>query len=213
MSQTPVNTTPDYWEQACKQLAKRDRVLKRLIPEHGKVVQLSSRGDAFSTLVRSIVGQQISTKAAKSIWDKLVQLLPQVDAEHMLLADAQALRGAGLSLRKVDYLQDLARHFVDNAWHLAEWDTLSDEAIIEQLVAIRGIGRWTAEMFLIFYLHRPNVLPLDDAGLVKAISHNYFSGEPVTRSDMREVAQAWQPFCSVGTWYMWRSLNPTPVSY
>ena len=90
---------------------------------------------------------------------------------------------------------------------------MGDEAIIAELTSVRGIGRWTAEMFLMFHLMRPNVLPLDDAGLVKGISHNYFSGEPVTRNEMREVADAWAPYCSVATWYVWRSMTPLPVAY
>jgi DNA-3-methyladenine glycosylase II len=123
------------------------------------------------------------------------------------------MRGAGLSVRKVEYLVDLALHFSSKQVHVTKWVDMDDEAIIDELVAIRGIGRWTAEMFLMFYLMRPNVLPLDDVGLINGISHNYFSGEPVSRSDAREVAQAWKPYCTVATWYIWRSLDPVPVAY
>ena len=123
------------------------------------------------------------------------------------------MRAAGLSARKVEYLVDLALHFHGKTVHVKEWQSMDDEAIIEELVAIRGIGRWTAEMFLIFHLMRPNVLPLDDVGLINGISKNYFSGEPVSRSDAREVAQAWQPYSTVATWYIWRSLDPLPVEY
>jgi DNA-3-methyladenine glycosylase II len=108
---------------------------------------------------------------------------------------------------------DLSLHFSAKQVIESEWVMMEDDAIIEELVAIRGIGRWTAEMFLIFYLMRPNVLPLDDVGLINGISRNYFSGEPVSRSDAREVAQAWQPYCTVATWYIWRSLDPVPVAY
>jgi DNA-3-methyladenine glycosylase II len=118
-----------------------------------------------------------------------------------------------LSARKVEYLVDLALHFSNGTVHTRQWADMDDEAIIDELVAIRGIGRWTAEMFLIFYLLRPNVLPLDDVGLINGISHNYFSGEAVSRSDAREVASAWAPYCSVATWYIWRSLDPQPVAY
>jgi DNA-3-methyladenine glycosylase II len=123
------------------------------------------------------------------------------------------MRAAGLSVRKVEYLVDLALHFSSGDVHEKQWAAMEDEAIIEELVAIRGIGRWTAEMFLMFYLMRPNVLPLDDVGLINGISRNYFSGEPVSRSDAREVAQAWKPYCTVATWYIWRSLDPVPVAY
>jgi DNA-3-methyladenine glycosylase II len=126
---------------------------------------------------------------------------------------ADDLRGAGLSARKVEYLTDLARHFDDGTVHVAQWRDMDDEAIIEELVAIRGIGRWTAEMFLIFHLLRPNVLPLDDAGLIRGISENYFSGEPVSRAEARELGEGWSPYRSVATWYLWRSLDPLTVDY
>ena len=125
----------------------------------------------------------------------------------------RGMRAAGLSARKVEYLVDLAMHFSDRLVHVNQWGLMDDESVITELIAIRGIGRWTAEMFLIFHLLRPNVLPLDDLGLIKGISQNYFSGEAVSRSDAREVAQAWDPYRSVATWYMWRSLDPLPVSY
>jgi DNA-3-methyladenine glycosylase II len=107
----------------------------------------------------------------------------------------------------------LATHFGEGKVQEKSWVDMADDAIIAELTAIRGIGRWTAEMFLIFHLMRPNVLPLDDVGLINGISHNYFSGEAVSRSDAREVAAAWSPFCSVATWYIWRSLDPVPVAY
>ena len=110
-------------------------------------------------------------------------------------------------------LGTVALHFDAGTVHVDAWQDMADELIIEELVAIRGIGRWTAEMFLIFHLLRPNVLPLDDLGLINGISTNYFSGDPVSRSDAREVAVAWAPFCSVATWYIWRSLEPLPVAY
>jgi DNA-3-methyladenine glycosylase II len=118
-----------------------------------------------------------------------------------------------LSARKAEYLLDLAAHFASGRLHVAQWSEMGDEAIIEELVEIRGIGRWTAEMFLIFHLLRPNVLPLDDLGLIKGISLNYFSGESVSRAEAREVAEAWAPYRSVATWYLWRSLDPLPVDY
>ena len=123
------------------------------------------------------------------------------------------MRAAGLSARKVEYIVDLALNFHGKNVSFKEWQHMEDEAIIEELVAIRGIGRWTAEMFLIFHLMRPNVLPLDDVGLINGISKNYFSGEPVSRSDAREVAEAWRPYSTVATWYIWRSLDPLPVEY
>ncbi len=208
--------TPRFWDDACKHLAKRDRVLKKIIPRFGEA-RLQSRGDAFTTLARSIVGQQISVKAAQSVWDRFAGLMKEPAARlappRVLALDVEAMRGAGLSARKVEYLRDLAKHFDGGTVHVTTWATMDDEAIIEELVGIRGIGRWTAEMFLIFHLMRPNVLPLDDLGLLKGISHNYFSGEPVSRAEAREVSEAWAPYRSVATWYLWRSLDPLPVEY
>ncbi|NDC60717.1 MAG: DNA-3-methyladenine glycosylase 2 family protein [Betaproteobacteria bacterium] len=203
---------PVYWGEACKHLAKKDRVMRRLIPQFGDV-SLESRGDAFITLARSIVGQQISVKAAQAVWERFAALSKTLTPASVLKLKVHDMRGAGLSARKVEYLVDLAMHFSHGTVHTRQWAEMDDESIIEELVAIRGIGRWTAEMFLIFYLLRPNVLPLDDVGLINGISHNYFSGEAVSRSDAREVASAWAPFCSVATWYIWRSLDPQPVSY
>ena len=204
--------TPAYWGEACRHLARKDRVMKRLIPQFGDAC-LESRGDAFVTLARSIVGQQISVKAAQTVWDRFVKLPRRMTPANVLRLKVDDMRAAGLSVRKVEYLVDLALHFDSGAVHVKAWESMDDEAIIAELVAIRGIGRWTAEMFLIFHLLRPNVLPLDDVGLLNGISQNYFSGDPVSRSDAREVAAAWDPYCSVATWYIWRSLDPLPVAY
>ena len=204
--------TPGYWQEACDHLVAKDRVMKRLIPQFGDA-RLQTRGDAFTTLARSIIGQQISTKAAQAVWDRFVLLPRKMTPANVLKLKVDDMRAAGLSARKVEYLCDLALHFDGGAVHVKSWESMDDEAIIAELVAIRGIGRWTAEMFLIFYLMRPNVLPLDDLGLIKGISANYFSGDPVSRSDAREVAAAWAPYCSVATWDIWRSLDPLPVEY
>jgi len=204
--------TPEYWAEACKHLVKKDRVMKRLIPQFGDA-SLQSRGDAFVTLARSIVGQQISVKAAQTVWDRFALLPRKITPTNVLKLKVDDMRAAGLSARKVEYLVDLALHFDSGALHVKKWSEMDDEAIIDELVAIRGIGRWTAEMFLIFHLMRPNVLPLDDVGLINGISQNYFSGESGSRSEAREVAAAWAPYCSVATWYIWRSLDPLPVEY
>ncbi len=203
---------PVYWQEACRHLMKRDRVMKKLIPQHAGV-SLQSRGDAFVTLARSIVGQQISVKAAQSVWERFEKLPRKMTPAAVLKLKVDDMRAAGLSARKVEYLVDLALHFANDQVHVQAWASMDDEAIITELVAIRGIGRWTAEMFLIFHLMRPNVLPLDDIGLQNGISRAYFSGEPVSRSEIREVAASWAPFSSVATWYIWRSLDPLPVSY
>ena len=208
-----LDAAPGYWREACEYLTKKDRVMSRLINQHGQTA-LASRGDPFATLARSIVGQQISTKAAESVWGRFATICQPLDPQGVLRLRVDDMRQSGLSARKVEYLVDLALHFsTPGKLNVSEWPHWSDEAIIQELVAIRGIGRWTAEMFLIFHLMRPNVLPLDDLGLIKGISLNYFSGEPVSRAEAREVGDAWAPFRSVATWYVWRSLDPLPVEY
>jgi DNA-3-methyladenine glycosylase II len=210
-SQIPC-ITPGYWDEARRHLSRKDRVMKRLIPQFGDAC-LQSRGDAFTTLARSIVGQQISVKAAQTVWDRFARLPRRMSAANVLKLKVDDMQAAGLSARKIEYLVDLALHFDSGSIHAEAWQAMPDEEIIAELVGIRGIGRWTAEMFLIFHLMRPNVLPLDDIGLLTGISRNYFSGDPVSRSDAREVAAAWDPYCSVATWYIWRSLDPLPVAY
>ncbi len=212
-------TRPHYWPRARRALAAADPVLARIIRRHPRVA-LVSRGDPFSTLARSIVGQQISVKAADAVWSRLLAACPQLSPAVVLRRRATTLRGCGLSERKAEYLRDLAAHFADGRVDAASFAAMSDEAIIERLTDIRGIGRWTAEMFLIFNLLRPNVLPLDDLGLLKAVSLHYLDGVPTRdllrrqgREQVRRLAAAWTPWSSVATWYLWRSLDPVPVEY
>jgi len=209
---TPEVTRPAYWDKACADLVKRDRILKKLIPKFGPV-HLMSRGDPFVTLARSVVGQQISVASAQAAWQRVEGACPKLVPQQFIKLGQDKLMACGLSRRKAEYILDLADHFVSGALHVGKWTSMEDEAVIAELTQIRGIGRWTAEMFLIFNLSRPDVLPLDDLGLIRAISINYFSGEPVTRSEAREVAANWEPWRTVATWYMWRSLDPLPVDY
>jgi DNA-3-methyladenine glycosylase II len=202
---------PAFWEDAVSHLMRRDRILKKIIPQHPEV-WLRSRGTPFVTLARAIIGQQISSKAADAVWAKFIDTVGKRPTPAAVTRAGMAeLRGAGLSQRKAEYVLDLALHFGERLVHPASWDEMEDEAVIAELVAIRGIGRWTAEMFLIFHLQRPDVLPLDDPGLLKAISLHYFSGEPVSRFEAREVSLAWQPWRTVATWYLWRSLDTVVV--
>ncbi len=204
---------PDYWDDAVSQLMRRDRILKKVIPQHPDI-WLTTRGNPFVTLARSIVGQQISVKAAETVWQRfLLQCGKRPTPQNIQRAGLEKLREAGLSQRKAEYILDLSAHFQEKRVHPQKWAAMDDEAVIVELTAIRGIGRWTAEMFLIFNLQRPDILPLDDVGLLKAISLHYFSGEPVSRFEAREVSQAWQPWRTVATWYLWRSLDPVPVEY
>lgn len=203
---------PDYWTAACDHLMKKDRVMRRLVPKFiGAAIE--TRGEPFVTLARSVVGQQISVKAAQSVWDRFSALMKTVNPRAVSKLTVEDMRAAGLSGRKVEYIKDLADYFQTGKVSVKQWDAMEDEAIIAELIAIRGIGRWTAEMFLMFYLRRPDVLPLDDVGLLNGISKLYFSDEPVSRSEVRDLARAWEPYRSVATWYIWRSLDPDPVAY
>ena len=203
---------PDYWTAACDHLMKKDRVMRRLVPKFiGAAIE--TLGEPFVTLARSVVGQQISVKAAQSVWDRFSALMKTVNPRAVSKLTVEDMRAAGLSGRKVEYIKDLADYFQTGKVSVKQWDAMEDEAIIAELIAIRGIGRWTAEMFLMFYLRRPDVLPLDDVGLLNGISKLYFSDEPVSRSEVRDLARAWEPYRSVATWYIWRSLDPDPVAY
>ena len=207
---------PAYWARAKRALAASDPTLARIIAEHPRVA-LVSRGDAFSTLARSIVGQQISVKAADAVWGRFCATCGELTPKSVLRRRATTLRGCGLSERKVEYIRDLCDHFIRGRVDPARFAEDDDESIIAELTDIRGIGRWTAEMFLIFNLLRPNVLPLDDLGLLRAVSLHYLEGEPIVgregRARVEALATEWAPWRSVATWYLWRSLDPVPVEY
>ena len=204
--------TPEYWPNAKRALTRSDAILAGIIRAHPKIA-LARRGEPFFTLARAIVGQQISVKAAQSVWNRLEAALPAVIPEAVLALDRGALRACGLSERKVEYIADLARHFADGIARVERWPKMDDEDVIAELVRVRGIGRWTAEMFLIFNLLRPDVFPLDDLGLQKAVRLHYFKGRKVSVARMRKLGATWAPWRSVATWYLWRSLDPVPVEY
>ena len=204
--------TPQYWEQAARELAERDIVIRGLVERfHG--LAMGSRGDAFSTLARSIVGQQISVKAAQSVWDRVHKRFDGVSPAALACCRMPTLRACGLSGQKASYLRDLATKFLDGSLDPTRWHALEDEALIEELIQVKGIGRWTAEMFLMFYLARPDVLPVADLGLQRAMRMHYNRGRPLTAKRMHKIAAAWAPWRSVATWYLWRSLDPIPVEY
>jgi DNA-3-methyladenine glycosylase II len=203
---------PDYWDRAKRALARKDVVMAKIIRSRPGV-HLMRRGEAFLTLARAIVGQQISVKAAQSVWHRLVLCVGEVTPKGVLAKERKLLRACGLSDRKTEYIADLAQHFAGGSIHLHRWPEMDDEAIIAELVQVRGIGRWTAEMFLIFNLLRPDVFPLDDLGLQKAICFAYFKKRTVSLKTMRKLGESWRPWRSVATWYLWRSLDPVPVEY
>jgi len=204
---------PEYWDEAAAALVERDRILRKIIPQYPDGY-LAAPADPFLTLARALIGHQSSVKAADAAWERFTagcEREPTPKSVLKLAADDLTL--AGLPKRKADYIIDLATHFSDKRVQPSRWGGMDDEAVVTELCAIRGIGRWTAEMFLIFHLQRPDVLPLDDSRLLKAISLHYFSGEPVSRFEAREVAQAWAPWRTVATWFLWRSLDPAALHY
>ena len=198
--------TPAYWPEATKHLAKVDPVLGKLIRKYPEA-DLKLRGDAFESLARAIVGQQISVKAAQSIWGRFEACVGVVKPANVVAKDEAALRGCGFSRQKIAYVKDLASRFHSGEVKPRRWKSMDDEAIIGELVAVKGIGRWTAEMFLMFSLARPNVLPIDDLGLQRAMERNYNHGRALTKDRMRRIGAPWAPWRTVGSWYMWRSLE------
>jgi len=210
---SPSHPKPSFWDEATAHLMGRDRILKKLIPRH-KSEWLAPAAPPFVTLARAVVGHQISIKAADAMWERFTEVCGRNPTPRCMIKLAETdIKQTGLSKRKAEYILDLATHFAEKKIKPSAWSGMDDEAVIADLCAIRGIGRWTAEMFLIFNLQRPDVLPLDDPSLLKAISLHYFSGEPVSRFEAREVAQAWAPWRTVATWYLWRSLDPAAVQY
>ncbi len=205
-------TAPAYWTRAKRQLSAADPVLSALIKRY-KGLTLASRGDAFQTLARSIVGQQISVKAAQSVWERFAAAVGDMQPQHVLRLSEIQLRGCGLSGQKVGYLRDLSERFASGAIEVERWHDMDDETLIADLIQVKGIGRWTAEMFLIFYMTRPDVFPLGDLGVQRALSLHYNKGKPLSDRRIAALSKLWTPWRSVATWYLWRSLDPVPVQY
>jgi DNA-3-methyladenine glycosylase II len=204
---------PEYWDRAKRALARKDPVMRDIMRRHPQVFMMR-RGEPFMTLARAICGQQISVKAAQSVWERVcICVEHQLTPQGFLAKSRKSLRACGLSDRKTEYIADLAQHFADGSIHQHRWPVMDDEAIIAELTDVRGIGRWTAEMFLMFNLLRPDVFPLDDLGLQKGIRSSYFNGRKVSLARMRKLGETWRPWRSVATWYLWRSLDPVPVEY
>jgi DNA-3-methyladenine glycosylase II len=216
----PVDKPP-YWDEATRALGRADPVMQRLVRTYPGI-HLTRRSDAFTALARAICGQQISVKAAEAVWRRFVAAVapnqalapfPALAPASVVAFDPAVLRTCGLSERKARYLHDLARHFVLGQLEPRQWRELPDDALIAALCDVKGIGRWTAEMFLIFHELRPDVLPLDDIGLQRAVALHYHRGRRVAVSTIRRRGETWRPWRSVATWYLWRSLDPVPVEY
>jgi 3-methyladenine DNA glycosylase/8-oxoguanine DNA glycosylase len=195
-------------ESAVRHLRRADPVMRSIVKSVGPVgLKPGSRGDNFTTIARAIVGQQLSAKAAETIWQRLIALHPngkRLRPEEIVEATEQAMRGAGLSNAKMVYLKDLASRVASGELRLDRLSRMDDDRIIEKLTAVKGIGRWTAEMFLIFKLGRPDVWPVDDLGIRNAVKRSY--GLDPTKDNMDRVAEPWRPWRSVASWYLWRSL-------
>ncbi|TIC83133.1 DNA-3-methyladenine glycosylase family protein [Crenobacter intestini] len=204
-------STPAWWGAACDALAAADPVMAALIRRYPDA-RLTSRGAPFETLLRAIVGQQISVAAADALWARLTALAPATPA-GVLAMSPDALRGAGLSVRKAEYARCLAGHFADARIDPAHFAALPDEAVVDRLTAVRGIGRWSAEMFLIFNLNRPDVWPVDDIGLLRALAVHYLAGARPTPRQASAFGERFRPWRTLATWYLWRSLDPVEVQY
>ena len=203
--------TPSYWNEATIELARRDPVLRILIRNH-EGPRLESRGDAFTLLARSIVGEQVSVQAAESVWQKLLESVGALGPATIVRMDPSKLRACGLSSTKSNYLVDLAEHFLNGSLDQKAWGERDDDYLIAELTRVKGIGRWTAEMFLIFFMMRPDILPADDVGLQRAMSLHYNAGKPLSKLKIRQIAVQWQPWRTVATWFLWRSLDPIPLA-
>ena len=205
-----MTSPPAYWNEATAALSERDAVLRQVIARFPGLT-LAPRVDPFMALARSIVGQQISVRAAQTIWDRLAARLGGISPEAVLRTRRPGLRACGLSTQKADYLKDLARKFADGDLDASGWHAIEDEMLIVELTRVKGIGRWTAEMFLMFHLVRPDVLPLADIGLQRAMRLHYNGGRPLTVARMRRLGAVWAPWRSVATWYLWRSLESAAI--
>lgn len=207
----PASLTPEDYARARRVLMRRDPVLGAVIKAIGPCLMAErQRRDHLSALAGSIVSQQLSTKAAATIFGRFVALFPEgqpLSAPAVLALEDDAMRGAGLSGQKVRYMRDLCGRIVDGRLNLDEIESLDDEAVIERLTEVKGFGRWTAEMFLMFRLHRPDVLPVDDLGIVNAVQRLYNLRKRPDAKKLNRLGEAWKPYRSVASWYLWQSLQ------
>jgi DNA-3-methyladenine glycosylase II len=207
MRDCPV--TPDDYSRARRLLLRRDPVLAAVIKKHGACgLAAAQRADHFSALVRAITGQQLSTKAASTIYARLVALMPggATPATLSTLTDEQ-MRAVGMSRQKIAYFRDLCDKALSGVVALDSLESMTDDEVIAALTKVKGIGRWSAEMFLMFRLHRPDVLPVDDLGIVNAVKNVYGLRKRPTADRIRTIGEAWRPYRSVASWYLWRSLD------
>ena len=202
---------PAYWANAVEYLKSTDPILSDIIDENLRPF-LSPNGNVGNTLIKSIVGQQISVKAADSAWRKMEDLLGTVIPENIVLFDLQDLRECGLSMRKSEYMLDFSRLWVDSLSDL-DWFSMDEESVRSRLLEIRGVGPWTVDMVMIFALGQPDILPLGDIGLIRAIEKTYARGSNLGVEEILDISTGWSPYRTVATWYLWRVIDPEPVNY
>ena len=204
---------PTYWNSAKRILSKRDPVLKKIINKFNKGF-LTTRKDPFFSLCRTIIGQQISTKAADSIWLKFEKKCKKkILPINVLKLSSSSLRSAGLSRQKVSYLKNIAKSFKNKSFNIRNLKKMDDEQAISYITQLKGLGIWSAQMFLMFNLNRPDIFPTKDIGLVRAISKNYKTSYPPSERFLNKISKLHLGYRSVFTWYMWRSIDPIDVEY
>jgi DNA-3-methyladenine glycosylase II len=204
-------TKPKYWEEGKKYLSKKDKILKEVIKKYPGY--LKSRKDPFFSLCKSIVGQQISVQAANSVWKKLETKSKKIKPDNILKLSKVQLASCGLSKQKITYLKILSKKFKTKEVDIKKLKKMDDHNAILHLTEVKGIGKWTAEMFLFFNQLRPDIFPVQDIGLLRAISKNYQTSYPPSNSQLKKFNKKWSPYCTVATWYLWRSIDPVVVSY
>ena len=208
-----MKNPPAYWNSAKRILSKRDPVLKKIINKFNKGF-LTTRKDPFFSLCRTIIGQQISTKAADSIWLKFEKKCKRkILPINVLKLSSSSLRGAGLSRQKVSYLKNIAKSFKNKSFNIRNLKKMDDEQAISYITQLKGLGNWSAQMFLMFNLNRPDIFPTKDIGLIRAISKNYKKTYPPSNGFLNKISKLHSGYRSVFTWYMWRSIDPTDVEY
>ena len=204
---------PAYWHKAKKVLSKRDPVLRKIIKKYNKGF-LTTKNKPFFSLCRTIVGQQISTKAADSIWLKFeAKCKKKINPKTVLKLSTRTLKSAGLSRQKVKYLKNIAENFRNQSFNVRELNKMNDEEAINYIIEIKGLGVWSAEMFLMFNLNRPDIFPIKDIGLLRAISKNYKTSYPPSKRFLDKISRLHAGYRTMFTWYMWRSIDPTDVEY
>ena len=204
---------PFYWYKAKKILSKRDPILRKIINKFNKGY-LTSRKDPFFSLCRTIIGQQISTKAADSIWSKFeIKCKKKIVPEIVLKLTSNSLKSAGLSRQKVTYLKNIAKSFKNKSFNIRDLKKMDDDLAIDYITKLKGLGIWSAQMFLMFNLNRPDIFPTKDIGLIRAISKNYKTSYPPSERFLNKISKMHSGYRSVLTWYMWRSIDPVDVEY